>query len=96
MTDNTSHTSTHDDIRILRDRFTHLWAPRDSNDHTGFSAPTRVDPDAQESIIPFRELCNPAHSWRDYRLAVHSPSVDFEFSVVTSYFLTKEALQRFH
>ena len=46
-------------------------------------------PKRQESIIPFRNLCNPAHSWRDYRLVVHFPTVDFEFSVVTSYFLNE-------
>ena len=88
--DSTSRTSTPDDIRLLHG-FTHRWAPTDNNDHTGFGAPTttRVDPDAQESIVPFRNLCNPAHSWRDYRLVVHFPTVDFEFSVVTSYFLNE-------
>ena len=89
MSDNASSASTPDDVRILRDGFTHRWAPSNSSDHTGFGAPTGVDPDAQESIIPFRELCNPAPSWRDYRLGVYFPSIDYQFSVVTSYFINE-------
>ena len=49
------HTPTPDDVRVLRDGFTHHWAPRDGSDsidsNTGFGAPTRVDPDAQEPVI---------------------------------------------
>jgi len=89
MTDNSSSTSTPDDVRILRDGFTHRWVPSDSSDPTGFGALTGVDPDAQESIIPFRELCNPAPSCRDYRLGVYFPSTDYQFSVVTSYFINE-------
>ena len=85
--------STSDDVRVLRDGFTHRWAPQDGNDsidsNTGFGAPTRVDPDAQEPVIPFKDLRNPAKSWRDYRLGVIFPSTDFQFSVVTSYFLNE-------
>ena len=89
MTDNSSSTSTPDDVRILRDGFTHRWVPSDSSDPTGFGALTGVDPDAQESIIPFRKLCNPAPSWRDYHLGVYFPSTDYQFSVVTSYFINE-------
>jgi len=72
MTDSTVHTPTPDDVRVLRDGFTHHWAPRDGSDsidsNTGFGAPTRVDPDAQEPVIPFKDLCNPAQCWQDYCL----------------------------
>jgi len=90
--DNASRTPTPDDVRIYRDGFTHRWAPQDhsdTTDRTGLGAPAWVDPDAQESIIPFSVLCNPAHSWRDYRLGVIFPSLAYRFSVVTSYLLNE-------
>jgi len=90
--DNASRTPTPDDVRIYRDGFMHRWAPRDhsdTTDGTGLGAPVWVDPDAQESIIPFSALCNPAHSWKDYRLGVIFPSTDYHFSVVTSHLLNE-------
>jgi len=74
------------------DGFKYRWALRDhsdTTDRTGLGAPAWVDPDAQEYIIPFSVLCNPAHSCKDYRLRVIFSSTDYRFSVVTSYLLNE-------
>jgi len=54
--------------------------------------PHETDWNRRVSMHPFKYMGNPAHSalGREYRLTVQFPSIEYIFSVVTSYLLKKK------